>query len=168
MTRRSIRPIERSELRFQTGWARVVLPEVCSGTRRGASDRGVQSLVSGAPLTLCPQRLVPSLCVNGRVVGLALVALGVGVIWGVGFGLIVAGAGVWVVGVELPVAMARDRWLRARTAVAAVPRRAASIAIVTLGLAAFSVGLAFWFTPFVMLAIAGPAATVAGVALGWE
>lgn len=86
-----------------------------------------------------------------RVAAVVLVALGVAVNWGIGWGLIAAGAGVGTVTVEVPdwrPVFARAR-LRGRAVIARmdddpVPRRATAGLLVAVGLGALiATGIAF-------------------------
>jgi hypothetical protein len=109
-----------------------------------------------------------------RLVGLLAIAVGVSLVWGVGFGLIAGGALFGLSGVEprpwLEEARVRWRrgWTRLRVLAARVPRQTAAVALVGLGAFALPVGLTLAAGTWAGLAAAGGLFLLGGVALGWE
>jgi hypothetical protein len=105
-----------------------------------------------------------------RLVALALIAAGVGVQWGPGFALIVAGALFGLSGVEFSTAgraveVVRRAWFQARGTAAAMPRRTAAAVLVTAGILATSLGFGIGVLAVI---VGGGMVFTVGAVLGWE
>lgn len=109
-----------------------------------------------------------------RFVALVVIAAGVSVQWGIGFGLIVGGVlfGLsdleprpWLTGVR---ARWRRGWGSLRLAARGMPRRTTAAVLVSAAAVLLPVGALLAAGVWAALVAAGGLALTAGVALGWE
>jgi hypothetical protein len=107
-----------------------------------------------------------------KVAALVLIAAGVWVQWGPGFGLIVAGALLGGSGLEVPtgsgIAAVRRGWWRARGVLVAMPRRTAAAVLVAVCAVTIPAGALLAWGAWAALGSFGSIAGIAGAALGRE
>ena len=107
-----------------------------------------------------------------RIAALVLIAAGVWVQWGPGFGLIAAGALLAVSGLDLEparaVTSARKLFAKMSQLVAAMPRRATAAALIALAAVTLPIGAVLAAGAWAGYLAVAAAAGIVGTVLGWE
>lgn len=103
-----------------------------------------------------------------RCVALALAALGVGAVWGAGFGLLVAGAGLWLLEAEPHPGSWKEWRTSARQGAAQAPRRVVAASMAAVGIVGLGVAVGVeWGWAWGALVAASLLLLLAAL-LGWE